>query len=113
MIDEVHQELPVEGEGIEAFILGLVGAPETHEVGRHDARAARDEARDHAAVEVAPGRLAVQAEEGALALALVDVMDAPVAPGRVLRREGKAGEWRHARIVECPRWITRHTRISR
>src|SRR5258708_39934111 len=91
MLDKVQQEAAMEVEGVERLIFRLVRAPEADEVGRHDARAACDEPRNHPPVEIAPGRLAVQAEKRALALTFVDVMDAPVAPR----------EERHVRIVEC------------
>ena len=67
-LDEVEQERAVHVEGVEALVLGLVGAAEADEVRRHHARAGGEERRDHAAIQVAPGRLAVQAEEGPLAL---------------------------------------------
>ena len=97
----------MEIEVVERFVLGLVGAAEADEVGCDDARAARQENRDHAPVQVRPGRLAVQAQERALALAFVDVVHAPVAPLQVTGKEAEAGQLvealigrAHGRIVE-------------
>src|SRR5204863_67800 len=80
LLDEIQQEPAMEVECIERFVLRLVGAPEADQVRCHHPCAARDEVRNHLPVEIAPGRLAVQAEERALALAFVDVINLKVAP---------------------------------
>ena len=95
-LDERDQRVAVAREGIEAFVRRLVGAAEPEEVGRDDARAARQKRRQHAPVEIAPRRLAVQAQERALARPLVDVREPqPGEAGEVLdvaRRAGKTGQ---------------------
>src|SRR5205085_3519287 len=90
--DEVEQEPPMEIERVEPFILRLVRAPEADKVGRDDAPASGDEARKHLPVEIAPGRLAMQAEKRASAAPLVEVMHAVAAPLNVMRRVAKTGQ---------------------
>ncbi len=62
--DQAEQRVAMEVEGVDRLVRGLVGAAEAREVGRHDPVSGSGEDRDHAPVEVAPGRLAMQAEEG-------------------------------------------------
>ncbi len=94
-LDEPHEHPAVEAERIGGVVHGLVGATEAEEVGRHDAVPGRREDRDHLAVKVAPGRLAVQAQHGAAARRargrLVEIVDAQRLVARqlleVVRRE--------------------------
>ena len=60
---------------VPAAVGGLVGAPEAGVVGADHPVPRRDQRRQHLAVEVGPGRLAVEADDRA-PLALVDVVQA-------------------------------------
>ena len=51
-------------EAVGGFVDRLVRAAEAQEIGGDHPVSRRHEDRDHAAVEIAPGRLAVQAEPG-------------------------------------------------
>jgi hypothetical protein len=85
----------MEVEGASGLVARLVGAAETREVRRQDAMAGVDENRDHAPIEVAPGRLAVQAEEslGRIARACIDVVQRqPVRPLEIARCVGPIGQ---------------------
>src|SRR5215510_6944149 len=72
-------------EGIERFVLRFVRAAEADEVGRHHSRVL-EKGRDHAAIEIGPGRFAMQAQECALGVALLDVMRPKTLPFEVARR---------------------------
>src|SRR5207244_10915363 len=55
----------------------------------------RDEVRNHAPVEIAPRRLAMQAQVGSLAASFVEVVNAVIPPldiARSIREAGKIGE---------------------
>ena len=75
-VDEGEDRAAVEVEGVDRLVHRLVRAPEAVEVGRHRAMTGGGEDRDHLAVEVAPGGLAVQAEEdlGGVGRSLVEVV---------------------------------------
>ena len=81
--DEGEQAVAMEVERIDRIVGRLVGAAETEKVGRDDAAAGRQKMRDHAPVEIAPGRLAVQAKKDRrICRALVEIGH---------RQAGKAG----------------------
>ena len=61
--DKGEQAVAVEIERVDALVRRLVRASETEKVRRHHAAARREEMRDHPPIEIAPGRLAVQAQE--------------------------------------------------
>ena len=106
-LDQAEQRLAVEIEGIGRFVGRLVGAAEARKVGRHHAIAGAGEDRDHAAIEVAPGRLAMQAEPGPVGLArsFVDVMQAkPVRTLEVARRVGPVGQGGEI-LVRCAQGV--------
>src|SRR5262249_20513593 len=77
----------------------LVGTPEADQVRCHDPVSGRHQDGDHLAVEVRPGRLAVQAEDGVRARrSLVDVVDPEPVDVEVVRAERVA--WKtHEAIV--------------
>ena len=80
-LDEGEQHAPVEMEAVGLVVVRLVGTAEAGEIGRHHAPTGRREDRDHAPVEIGPGRLAVQAQEvcPASARAFVEIVDAQAA----------------------------------
>src|SRR3954467_6561831 len=88
----------MEIERIDRLVVWLVGTAEADEVGREHAVSSGDERRDHAPIEVAPRRLAVQAEKGALALAFVEGVRSQPAPFEVMRLECESGQIVEARV---------------
>ena len=90
----------VRGVGVRALGGGLVGAPEADLVGDQHAVPEIEEVAHHVAVEVTPGRLAVEEEDGSRSVtrAFVEVCHAKrIATGRVLHirvlgSEGKIGK---------------------
>ena len=73
--EELAHPLDVAGERVVAALGRLVRAPEADQVGRDDLQPGRGEDRDHRAVQVGPGRLAVQQEDhGRLRVALAQVV---------------------------------------
>ena len=95
--DELGQPGDVVGVGVRRAIGRLVGAAEPDQVGRDDPIAGVDERRDHAAVQVAPGRLAVQQQERArLAGSLLDVRHAQPVDLDVLRLVREIGQLRES-----------------
>ena len=70
----------MEVEGVQGFVLRLVGAAEADEIGRDDAVPGRGDDRDHLPVEVGPRGLAVQHEHRrGIGGTFVDVVGAQVA----------------------------------
>ena len=69
VLENGEKRLAVEVEGVDRVVHGFVGTAESEEVRRHGTMAGGGEAGDQVAVEVAPGGLTVQAEEGALRVA--------------------------------------------
>ena len=88
----------MEIEGVDGLVGGLVRAPEAQEIRRDHPVAGGHEGGDHAPVEIAPGRLAVQAEPrfGRIARPGVDVLDdQPVGAAetsRGIRKVGQSGQ---------------------
>ena len=62
LLDERQKHVTVSGERVEAFILRLVGSPETQKVGCHHTLARLDEHGQHLSIKVAPGRLAMETQ---------------------------------------------------
>ena len=90
-LDEVDQAAAVEIERVGLVVDRLVRAAEAREIGRDHAMPGDREYRHHAAIEVAPGRLAVQAEPGPgrPARAGIDVVQAQTVGSLVV--EGRIG----------------------
>src|SRR5689334_19631229 len=107
-------------KSIKTLVLRLVRAPKADEIGRNHPVARRDEGRNHLAVQVAPGRFAVQGEENAIPFPDIEIVDAQSLPLEVIGRPGKAGQIREALVggahpPDCRmgRWTTLSTRISK
>ena len=90
LLDEPRDRAGVEVVGVVLPAERLVGAAEAEVVGRDRARR-RDELGDDGAVEVRPGRLAVQQQDGRPG-ALVEVVHAQAVLLDVVRREAVAGQ---------------------
>ena len=94
----------MEIERVVRIVCGLVGTAEAEQVRRDGAMAGTGEDRDHPAIQVAPGGLAVQAEEDLLGLprALIHVMRAQVREAwkvlQVALSERKAGQISKSRV---------------
>lgn len=63
MLDETQKVISVKVETVVRVLNRLVGTAEADEVGGDDPTAARQDHRDHLAVDVAPRRLTVQTQE--------------------------------------------------
>ena len=96
LLDEPRDRAGVEVVGVVLAAERLVGAAEAEVVGR-DRAGRRDELGDDLAVEVRPGRLAVQQQDGRPG-ALVEVVHAQAVLLDVVRREAVAGQ-----VVEAAR----------
>jgi hypothetical protein len=96
-LDQLQQGVAVEVERIRRLVDRLVGAAKPQEI-RRNHPAGGGEGGDHAPVEVAPGRLAVQAEPdlAGTAAAGLDVVQAQAVGAReiarLVRPAGQAGE---------------------
>src|SRR5262244_3775111 len=111
--DKGDQELAVEVEGVGGVFFRLVGSAEAEEVGSDHAVTGRGEDRDHLSVEIAPGGLAVEAEEdfagrarayihvaraeAGVARAIVEVAWGVVEAGQVAETVFGGAEGRHRR----------------
>ena len=97
-LDEGEERVAVEVEGVDPVLDRLVGAAEAEEIRRHGAVAGGGDEGNELAIEIAPARLAVEAEEDPprCARALVEIMQAQpliaVEVVAVMRRKGKAGQ---------------------
>ena len=97
-LDEAKQHLPVPLEAVQRGFDRFVGAAEADQVGRDHAQAGRREHRDHVTVQIAPRRIAVQAEgrHRRVCIAFIEMVDAQrVRPGEavdVVGGERKTGQ---------------------
>ena len=101
-LDEAQQHPAVEAKRVDRVVLRLVGPSEAQEVRRDHPVTRRREHGNHLAIEVAPRRLAVQAQQCAATRPgryLVEVMDAqPFVPGHAVEivrgviETGESGE---------------------
>ena len=83
-LHQFQQHVAMPGEAVGRVLLGFVALAETDQVGRHDTVPGCQEYRDHLAVEVTPGRIAVQAQprQRRISRAFVEVMHAQAAERR-------------------------------
>ena len=83
----------------------FLGQAKADHVGDDDAVSRIDQRRDHAAVEEAPGRIAMQQQDG-VADALIDIVHSPAIDPGVARHEGPL----HAKPVEAFKRVCNHSR---
>ena len=99
-------DVPV--EAVRMLARWLLGQAEADHIGDDDAVSRLDQGRNNPAVEEAPGRVAVQQQNG-IARALIDIVHSPAVDPGVARRVGPL----HAKPVEALKRISNHiTRLT-
>ena len=110
-LHQLQQHLAVPVKAVGTFLLGLVALAKADQVGGNDAVAGLHKDRQHVPVQVAPGRVAVQAQpgDGRIARAFVEVVQAPTRQrgqvAHVVRCPGVAGQAGKARLGRAQRIV--------
>ena len=116
-LDQLQQHLPVPAEGVRALLLRLVAFAEADQIGRHHAVAGGGEDGDHVPPQVAPRRVAVQAQPSARGVgrAFVQVMQAQAGQRRqiadVVRHPRVAGQVVERRVGRAQRVVAQRADV--
>ena len=75
--NQLYQHLPVPAEGVKSLFFWLVAFAKADQIWRHHPRPAFQKSRHHLAVQIAPGRVTVQAQVGGLRCIRICILPAP------------------------------------